>query len=183
MKKQTRTTRKIREEVLNQYKQKPVEDITIKDVCAALSIPRTSFYYHYDSIRAVLQEIGDEFILGLDKVYDARKIREYLRVDRVKFINMIETTKDYLYAHYDMLEAFLVIRPYSEFRQRWLEAMRPHYPKNSPYDDLKTEILVESLIVLFTYAISNHIEKERVHPEKLMSFLLPLFDNVSSIIY
>lgn len=177
MKKETEISRRIKGEILSLYRVKPLEDITIKEVCLSLGIPRTTFYYHFDSVRDALEQLEDDFINGVTAVYDGAKIVDYLYNDEAKFEKMISETKDYLFDHYDFLEAILVIRPNYEFQAKWLERIRPHYSKATPEHELNVEILTKSLLTLFGYSISHKIPKEKVHPEKLMRFMLPILES------
>ncbi len=56
------TKKVIQEAFLSLLRQKPVEKITISDVCALAEISRPTFYLHYESISALLEEIGNELI-------------------------------------------------------------------------------------------------------------------------
>lgn len=182
MKKITKTCLKIHREILDLYRQKPLEDITIKEVCNNLGIPRTTFYYHYDSVRAVLLEIEDNFIQGLSRIYDANKIIGYLDTDNEKFLKMINEVKDYFYAHFDTLEILLVVRPNPDFQDRWFSLMKPHYSVHGTDMELNVELLINSFFVLFKYAISNKIPKESLRPEKLLSYMLPILNSENKFI-
>lgn len=51
---------RIREAFWKLYEQMPFERITVKDVCDRARCNKTTFYYHYDNLRVVLDEIEAE---------------------------------------------------------------------------------------------------------------------------
>ena len=54
------TKRAIREAFLRQLTERPFSQITVKDIVQECGINRNSFYYHYEGLPALLQEIVDE---------------------------------------------------------------------------------------------------------------------------
>ena len=43
-------------------RQKPIEKITVSDICSLAEISRPTFYFHYQDIYALLDETGDEML-------------------------------------------------------------------------------------------------------------------------
>ena len=60
--KRTRLQKNFQQTVLKMYRKKNVDEITINDVCEKLGVPRSSFYYHYQTIRDVIAEIENDFL-------------------------------------------------------------------------------------------------------------------------
>lgn len=54
-------------------RQKPIEKITITDICTLAEISRPTFYFHYQDIYALLDETGDE-MLASAKLDDITKL-------------------------------------------------------------------------------------------------------------
>ena len=60
--KKTRLQKNFQQTVLKFYRKKNVDEITINEVCKKLGVPRSSFYYHYKTIRDVIAEIQSDFL-------------------------------------------------------------------------------------------------------------------------
>ena len=60
--KKTRLQKNFQQTVLKFYRKKNVDEITINEVCKKLGVPRSSFYYHYKTIRDVIVEIQNDFL-------------------------------------------------------------------------------------------------------------------------
>ncbi len=64
------TERAIKETFLNLLNQKPVNKITVKDISQTCGINRNTFYYHYNDIPSLMEEIFTEqaeLIVNLDE--------------------------------------------------------------------------------------------------------------------
>ena len=66
----TRLQKNFQQTVLKLYRKKNVDEITINEVCEKLDVPRSSFYYHYKTIRDVVNEIVNDFFRANQKVLD-----------------------------------------------------------------------------------------------------------------
>lgn len=63
------TKRAIRDAFLQQLAQRPLNQITVKDIVEECGINRNSFYYHYEGIPALLEEITAEELDRLIKAH------------------------------------------------------------------------------------------------------------------
>lgn len=62
----TRLTRQaIRKTFLALAAQLPFNKISVREICKRMAITRTAFYYHYDDLYAVLDDVLDELIAGI----------------------------------------------------------------------------------------------------------------------
>ena len=61
----TLTKRLIREAMLALLKTKPIQDITIRELCDMAGVNRTTFYNHYAGVYEVLGEMEENFLLQL----------------------------------------------------------------------------------------------------------------------
>lgn len=52
----------IREALLSLLHNRPIEKITVSDLCARAEISRPTFYLHYADLYALLDEIGEDMI-------------------------------------------------------------------------------------------------------------------------
>ncbi|MDR0435652.1 MAG: TetR family transcriptional regulator [Propionibacteriaceae bacterium] len=60
-----KTLRGIRAALTELAKNKPLEQITVKELCEQALINKATFYAHYDNINALIAEIEDEFVKEL----------------------------------------------------------------------------------------------------------------------
>lgn len=65
----TLTKRLLKESLLNLMTTKCVQNITVKELCEAAGINRSTFYKHYGCPADVLKEMEQEFIDSLPQVY------------------------------------------------------------------------------------------------------------------
>lgn len=52
-----KTTDKVKSTLIKMLEKSPLEDITVTSLCLAAKINRATFYYHYDSVTAVFNEL------------------------------------------------------------------------------------------------------------------------------
>ena len=91
------TKEAIKVQFMNEYARKVFSDITVKGLCAATPVARTTFYSYYNNTDEVRCEIEDELINGLLEVSkevspgnypdEDRKLRELERKN--KFENRV----------------------------------------------------------------------------------------------
>lgn len=62
------TREAIRAEFMRMYAQERLDRITVKGLCAAVPVARTTFYAHYRNVDDVLAEVEDELLAGLAEV-------------------------------------------------------------------------------------------------------------------
>ena len=66
---------KIKEEFWCLYEQRPIERISVKEVCEATGCNKTTFYHHFQDLRAVLEEIEEECGERLRRPWRRRTLR------------------------------------------------------------------------------------------------------------
>ncbi len=71
----------IRLQFMTQYAQKDFTDITVKGLCAAAPVARTTFYSYYNNTDDVRQEIEDDLIRGLLEISDMIAAGNYPDMD------------------------------------------------------------------------------------------------------
>lgn len=82
--KRTRTEGALKAALLTILKDKPVRRVTIKELCEAANIYRSTFYCHYENVESLLTAIEDDVIAEIDKsmelfVADELTTYEYAR--------------------------------------------------------------------------------------------------------
>lgn len=76
------TKKRLREGLLSLMKEKPVNEITVKELTELADVNRGTFYFHYEDIYALLHDMEDEFFaefsLAMDSIPSAETARAYL---------------------------------------------------------------------------------------------------------
>ena len=57
-----KTLRNIRESFIDLAKEKPVDDITVKELCERAMINKATFYLHYENMDELIKMLEDEFV-------------------------------------------------------------------------------------------------------------------------
>ena len=171
--------RAIEAETLRLYQQMPIEEIYIKTVCDNLDIARTTFYYHFSSIREVIEAMENEFLEGLTTVYG----RAAHLSDEARFFRVIAETKNYLFDNYDFMKAVLVDRPDATFIDRWTQSISDNMKAHCPNDALKRYVSANVFISLFVGAIKNNTPKDHIHPEALVKRIYAFLSSPDGLVY
>ena len=95
------TKQAIKDNLFELMKETPVEKITVKELCAAADINRATFYAHYDTLTALLEEIEVEKSQELFDTLSA------LWVGENYFSHVLDGVLIYLKEHPVMREIFL----------------------------------------------------------------------------
>ena len=62
------TEEAIRKTFMELYAREPLDRITVKGLCAAVPVARTTFYAHYGNTDDVRAEVEDILLAGIDRV-------------------------------------------------------------------------------------------------------------------
>jgi len=85
----TRLQKNFQQTVLKLYRKKNVDEITINEVCEKLDVPRSSFYYHYKTIRDVVNEIESDFFRANKKALASVTMTGDEKTDYINALNAI----------------------------------------------------------------------------------------------
>ncbi len=67
------TRKKLRETLLRLMQDKPVNEITVKELTELADINRGTFYTHYSDVYDMLRSLEDEFFAELDRILEAER--------------------------------------------------------------------------------------------------------------
>lgn len=150
--------RALQEMFVTLYSKKPYESISIKELCAGAHVARTTFYFHYQNLSELKQDIEDGLIDGLLHIADDVAGGDYTSMD---FHEFVARTLEYIDAHRAFIKAFLVDQPSYPFRTRWTEEIKLHlllqYPQLNRKDN--KELYLEGVASLILTAYSLWLEK------------------------
>lgn len=148
------TREAIKAEFMKEYAQKDFRLITVKALCAATPVARTTFYSYFDNTDDVCREVENDLIKGLLKVSRNVSSGNMPDMDFNRFMDEIER---YIKDNWTNIYAFLVRQLNLRFIRKWKNAIvvnfRKRYPKkqsNRNYDAI-AEMLASSVISAYTY--------------------------------
>lgn len=98
------TRQVLKDSLFDMMQDTPVEKITVKELCAAADINRATFYAHYDTLTALLEEIEVEKSKELFVTLSKRQMQE------TDTANVIDGVLKYLKEHPVMRDIFLNTR-------------------------------------------------------------------------
>ncbi len=86
------TKRKLKECLLELLKNKPLKDVSVKELTDKVDINRGTFYTHYQDVDAMVAELEDKFLEDFQLMLEAldRKSPEMLHI----FINCIDQNRE-----------------------------------------------------------------------------------------
>ena len=124
--KKTRLQKNFQQTVLKYYRKKNVDEITINEVCRKLGVPRSSFYYHYKTIRDVIVEIQNDFFKNCRNALATVKLVED---ERTNFINCFDVMMPIIKNNENIVKAFANERYDTEFIRSWVQTISEGYCK------------------------------------------------------
>ena len=140
------------------YSKKPYESISVKELCAVSHVARTTFYFHYQNIGELKQDIENLLIDGLLTMSDEAAKGDYTTID---FLQWTLNTIAYLEDNREFIMAFLVTQPSYTFRKRWEKEIKNHikmeFPKiqNAPNWELTLEIQANMVLTAYAFWLEN----------------------------
>lgn len=124
--KKTRLQKNFQQTVLKYYRKKNVDEITINEVCRKLGVPRSSFYYHYKTIRDVIVEIQNDFLKNNRNALALVKLTDD---ERKNFVNCFDAIMPVIKNNENMVKAFANERYDTEFLRSWVMTISEGYCK------------------------------------------------------
>ena len=119
----------IKKQFLIEYGKKDFASITVKGLCAATPVARTTFYSYFENTDDVRCEIEDEIIDGILKVTADISNGDLPDMDFSLFMDAVEF---YIKGHWSSIYAFLVAQPNLRFIRKWKDAIKMNFAKRYP---------------------------------------------------
>ena len=97
----------LKEALMRLLKEKPIEKITIYELCSTAQINRTTFYKYYGSQYDVLSEIENEIFFELEQHISDREesvnenllaVLQYLDMEQQKFLTLVNAIPDQIFS-------------------------------------------------------------------------------------
>ena len=128
----------MKEALLELLEKKPLDKITVKDVCENADVNRSTFYSYYESIEQLLLEIEDDVLNQLPMYPDSPE-----GYSHENFLSALEDFFDYVRNNERLFRILIVQRDSSSFNNRLVNTIMEKYRSV-----LKTE---DELIARYAY--------------------------------
>lgn len=154
---------------LSLYGTENFEDITVSLICKKAKVERSTFYYHFNKVRDILDEIENQFL-------ESYKQNAYLSwktyVDQNKKTSFIgKTSVDFIYENKDLLTLLIHDNCDYSFVHKWRSAIKAQLKRIFKGEDVTMYILASSIIAFYKYCINNNIDKEFVNIHAVMDLI------------
>ena len=176
------TRNAIKAQFIKEYAGKDFSSITVKGLCAAVPVARTTFYSYFNNTDDVRREIEDDLISGLVEVSERVSEGNFPDMDFTAFMN---ETERFIREHWSDIYAFLVRQPNLRFIRKWKDAIIRNFSRRYPEKRQANsyaaiaEILASSVISAYTYWMEHpdSADTEEIKPilqqvlDSLVTFL------------
>lgn len=112
----------MKEALLELLEKKPLDKITVKDVCESADVNRSTFYSYYESIEQLLLEIEDDVLNQLPMYPDSPE-----GYSDEHFLSALEEFFDYVRENERLFRILIVQRDSSSFNNRLVNAVMGRY--------------------------------------------------------
>ncbi|MBP3866256.1 MAG: TetR/AcrR family transcriptional regulator [Eggerthellaceae bacterium] len=111
------------------YVHERVDRITVKGLCAAVPVARTTFYARYRNIDDVLVEVEDGLLEGLAEVTERMSGGD---LPGMEFGPFLEETLGFIESNWQVFQALLVTQPDMRFIAKWKDAVKANFARRYP---------------------------------------------------
>lgn len=135
-----------------------ISDLSVREVCSEAGVARSTFYYYYQSIDDILEEIEDQLIGTLISQNEKIMSKEYSSEEDLHFY---QQTMDFVNEHHEIFEIFLITNPDYRFQEKWKNAIKYHLWERLPsfhradYGQLVFEITAASTLSAYIHLFKN----------------------------
>lgn len=112
----------MKEALLELLEKKPLDKITVKDICESADVNRSTFYSYYESIEQLLLEIEDDALNQLPMYPDSPE--DY---SNERFLSALEDFFDYVRENERLFRILIVQRDSSSFNNRLVNTVMEKY--------------------------------------------------------
>jgi AcrR family transcriptional regulator len=112
----TRYTKKVLRETLMEFmKTRPISGISIKEICAAADVSRTTFYSHYSDQYDLLRQIEDDTITVTNEAFN----KYDFAANKIEAVKMMEELLGYVSKNVNSIQVLLGKYGSSDFQKRF----------------------------------------------------------------
>lgn len=164
------------------YARERLDRITVKALCAAVPVARTTFYSHYRNVDDVLSEVEDGLLAGLAEVTSRVSGGSLPDMD---FSAFLDATFGFIGDNWSGFRALLVVQPDVRFVASWKDAIKANlarrYPdaQRRPNWELVAEVAASATIGAYTYWMR---QPERAEMEEAKRLVERALDAVMAVV-
>lgn len=168
------TSQLIKDAFISLYSKTDYNKITVKALCEAVPIARTTFYSHYQNIDEIKSELERETIEGIRSACE-----DIYSGDTEKYFSL---ALKYIEEHREIFFAFLVAQPNWRFISKFKNAIIIHFKDNfkdkirSKNYELELEIFASGVVSFYTYILKHPDEVDVKALGKKFSMLVKFVD-------
>ncbi|HIT34111.1 MAG TPA: TetR/AcrR family transcriptional regulator [Candidatus Faecousia intestinigallinarum] len=119
------TKKMLQEAMLELLEQKPIQRITVTDICQLADVNRSTFYAYYEDVGKLLLEIEDEVLDQLPVSPDIPATTVH------QFLSVLEDFFDYVRKNERLFRILILQRDSSSFNHRLVNAVMEKYSQPS----------------------------------------------------
>ena len=148
----------IQRTLIEMLHEKPLIDITVKELCSRAHVARSTFYAHYRNADEVLVQVDDALVADIIALNEP--IADISRT-QAGDMDFFRGTLDYLDEHREVMGVLLVERPDARFIEAWKDGIKGHlrarYPMRAGTEngELAMEVTASSLVAACTYELKS----------------------------
>lgn len=148
------TGKAIREAFMDMYARERMDRITVKALCAAVPVARTTFYARYRNVDGVLEEVEDGLLAGLAEVTERISGGN---LPQMEFRPFLDETFAFIEQNWSCFHALLIEQPDNRFISKWREAIKANFGRRyptvrmQPNWELLAEVAASAAIGAYTY--------------------------------
>lgn len=171
--KRTRLQKNFQQTVLKLYRKKTLDEITINEVCEKVGVPRSSFYYHYNTIRDVLEEIEKDFIKELSKNLKDLEVKE--AGEKERYLKTLESSLPVIKGYEQFIKTVVVERQDLSFMTRWAKLIAEQ-TRIAQQDPLKERVLAFTTIFSIADMLNSSIPLAKIKGETIYEASIHLYE-------
>ena len=159
-------------------REKEVNSITVKNLCAYSHVARSTFYAYYNNIDELMEDVENNLISKLLSLNN-----EFMKIGnfREEDLDFFKETLDYVMEQ-KIFYIFLIARPNIRFISKWKEAIKYHFwerlfiDKVAKNSELILEMIASQAIAAFTFWLKNPYDVDISGVNKIIAQTLNSLD-------
>lgn len=176
------TKKCLKEGLVSLLKKKPLEVITITELCEEADVNRSTFYKHYSNLNNLLISTQNEIILDVEQLISAMSVKDIKRKE------IIENVLYYILNNSTTCYILLCKNNYSTFQSKIFDMgeglLRTEIESSYNIDDRRKDIVVNFLLNGTTSVIYDWIDGGFINqPKELAEIIDNLTSKVLSLAY
>lgn len=162
---------------LNHHKE--IHNISVKELCNQAHVARSTFYFYYDHVMQLKEEIENNLICQLIEANEG--INSVAIGDEMDF-PFIQNTCRIIEENKQIFYAFLIANPNTQFIQKWQAGIKYHFwnrffsEKHRKNESLILEIISSAAVTAFAYGIKNPYDMDVDSLNFLIVKILQVFE-------